>query len=311
MSEIFGFFWIRVLNSLNYPAEHPLQMNYDLEYIDDYFQKVLSEEQRNEFDSRCVSDEAFAKEVAIYVAMREALRQNFEEEKKKHWSKLVRGTGPGGEIKIPKETEPVQKSDLLWQRPLSETEPARDSTVRASASTRTIVPAKRIELKKWLSLAAAACVIALLLFYPRLTSNSARDLVHEYVQNELTISNTMDASRDSLQAGIVSYNNKNYEAAIKTFKSLYASKNNDEQILRYLGQAYLMDRDYENALKHFELLIKREELRSNPGEFLKAITLMERNAPGDEQQAKTLFQKVVSDKSEGETHARVWLEKMD
>ncbi|HTE24153.1 tetratricopeptide repeat protein [Flavitalea sp.] len=288
-------------------------MNDNLEYIDDYFQKVLDDVQRQEFETRCVSDEAFAKEVATYIAMREALRQNLLEEKKKHWSKLVHSEikskepGPGNENEQGRKSDTFKKTRLVRETAqLSEEMPVRESAFPGESSK-----VRTLDLKKWLSLAAAACVITFFLLYPKLTSNSARDLVHEYIQNEMTISSSMDASRDSLQTGIVAYNKKDYKEAIKTFGSIYASNPSDQQILKYLGQAYLMDGDYENALKNFELLSQLEGLRSNPGLFLKAITLMERNEAGDEQQAKTLFQKVVSDKLEGEKQAQVWLEKLD
>jgi tetratricopeptide (TPR) repeat protein len=295
------------------PGDFQYYMNDNLEYIDDYFQKVLNEIQRQEFETRCISDESFAKEVATYIAMRDVLRQNLLEEKKNHWSHLVPSHIKSNELTDENETGSVIKPGTFSKsRPFIETQQLNEGgPVTLSPFPGKSARARKSGIRKWLSLAAAACVITFLLLYSMLSNNSTRDLVHEYLQNEMTISNTMDASRDSLQTGIATYNKKNYKEAIKTFSSLYASKPGNPQILRYLGQTYLLDGDYESALKYFGLLSEMEGLQSNPGVFLTAITLIERNAKGDQQTAKDLLQKVVSDKLEGETQAKVWLDKMN
>jgi len=257
-------------------------MDNNLEYIDDYFQNQLNSQQRQEFETRCLSDKMFAEEVAIYVSTREALRQNLLEEKKKQWSTLL-----PPEILTDEKASPKTTTDLHEKAPV-----------------------KRMHLRKWLTLAAAACTIAALFIYPILNGDSAREDIQEYVQNELTISSTMDASRDSIQAGINAYKNKNYQDAIRIFGSIYASNPADQQTLKYLGQAYLKNRNFEDALKSFEELSQRQ-LRSNAGPFLMGITLMERNKPGDPERARILFQKVVGENLEGKNQAQVWLEKMN
>jgi tetratricopeptide (TPR) repeat protein len=257
-------------------------MSENIEYIDDYFQKQLNAQQRQEFEARCLSDKAFAEDVALYVSTREALRQNLLDEKKKQWAVLIPPGLVTGVSSIENET----------------------------AVKPGITPLRRIQFKKWLSIAAAASLVSILIIYSVLTRNSAKDLIHEYVKSDLVISSTMDASRDSVQAGITAYNNKNYQQAIRIFRSLYASNPVDQQTLKYLGQAYLQNRNFDEALKSFEALSQRR-LHSNAGPFLMGVTLMERNKPGDYEQARLLFQKVVDQNMEGKNQAEVWLKEMN
>jgi tetratricopeptide (TPR) repeat protein len=302
-------------------------MNENLEYIDDYFQKQLEEHQRQEFEARCLSDHAFAEEVAMYVSTRQALRETLIDDKKKEWAALVpadiltKEIPPDAELRndagsaglpqtssnldgpsIIREISPSSASDRSTAGPIS------SESRRVSQAGGTV---RKMQSRKWLALAAAACIAAAIFVYPVFQQDSARDLVHSYVQNELVLSNTMDASRDSLQTGITAYKNKDYKTAITIFKSLYASDPGDQQVLKYLGQSYLVDRDYENALKTFDTLSARPGLRSNPGPFLKGITLMERNHAGDAKQAKALFEKIVTEDLEGKKQAEQWLKKMN
>lgn len=64
-------------------------MSEHLEYIDAYFQKQLSEAEREQFEQRCVSDEKFAGEVAFYINSRSALNEMLLEQKKSRWAGLA------------------------------------------------------------------------------------------------------------------------------------------------------------------------------------------------------------------------------
>ncbi len=48
----------------------------NLEYIESYFQQVLNAEEKQAFEKKCETDEAFAKEVAFYIVTRETLRED-------------------------------------------------------------------------------------------------------------------------------------------------------------------------------------------------------------------------------------------
>ncbi len=57
-------------------------------YIDNYFNGLLKPEEKQVFESRCENDEAFAEEVALYIASRSAMRDELLEQKSKEWKNL-------------------------------------------------------------------------------------------------------------------------------------------------------------------------------------------------------------------------------
>ncbi len=255
-------------------------MKEQLEYIDDYFQKQLSESERQEFEQRCLRDEEFAKDVALYIASRQALRDLLLEQKKAAWKPLLTQQDSEDQESIP--------------------------------ATKQAAPVRRMPYKKWLGLAVAACAVIAMLIYPIMDRDSAKELVHDYVANDIgLISSTMDASKDSMQLGIIAYNAKEYPESIGIFNSIITAYPENVDALKYLGQAQLLSGEYDNALRSFDLLAAKPGLYSNPGLFLRGVTLMERNAAGDEASAKIIFQRVVNEKLEGEDHAAIWLEKMN
>ncbi|MEJ7680068.1 MAG: hypothetical protein WKG06_19850 [Segetibacter sp.] len=70
-----------------------------------------------------------------------------------------------------------------------------------------------------------------------------------------------------------------------------------------------MKKDYDKALMHFDELAQKKGLFSNPGLFLKALTLLERNMGNDKDGAKKLLQQVVADKLEHSKEAEELLKK--
>jgi len=244
-------------------------MNEDLSYIDAYFQKELSEEERQKFELRCISDEGFATEVAFYVSSRAALRDVLLDEKKKIWA----------------------------------------SSNPAEATQSTPAPVKTLSFRKWAPYAAAACVVLALLAYPLFFKESPEKFAAKYIKNDLSaISQTMDASRDTLQLAIAAFNKRDYPTAGAMFEAYSNNHPDDLYALRYIGQTQLMRAEYDQAIKTFELLSAKKAY-SNPGLFLKGIALLGRNQPGDQEAARLLFRKVTDEHLEGEAQARQWLDK--
>lgn len=68
-----------------------------------------------------------------------------------------------------------------------------------------------------------------------------------------------------------------------------------------------MTGQYEMALQQFDELGEMENLYSNPGKFLKAVTLMRRNEGADKQEAKNLLEQVVREDASGRDQAEEWL----
>ncbi len=245
-------------------------MSNTLEYIDAYFQKALSEEEAREFETRCTADEEFAKEVAYYVTARQSARQALLAQKQQQWQK------------------------------------AFENASRTSAAPPVLKPA----VNRWVTYAAAACVIliiaAALLFQPQ----TPAQLAEQYIQDDYTqLSKLMDASADSIQMGLDAYNKKDYTRALSYFEGVRALDTTNTDAITSAGLSYLQLKDYDNALKRFDELSSFKNLRSNNGHFLKAITLLQRNEAGDKEEAKQLLETIVSHNEAGNSKAKELLSK--
>ena len=160
--------------------------------------------------------------------------------------------------------------------------------------------------------AAAAGVILILTAYFSFFQNKTdpRQWADRYVKEDLShLSITMDGAKDSLQQGIAAYNDKAYARSVHLFEAVYKAHPDNSDALKYAGIAYLVTKEYNKALHCFNELAAKKELFSNPGMFLKAVTLLQRNQPGDEEQAKQLLQEVINEKSDGSREAERWLKK--
>lgn len=241
-------------------------MNETYEYIDAYFTNTLTEAEREAFEDRCVNDTAFANNVALYVASRQAVRDELLQAKQQQWVPVV--------------------------------------TVK-SATRKTL-------LQRILPYAAAACVIIAVALYFIINSPSQQSLAHNYMQQHYAqLSVNMGKEPDTtLQTGIYAYNSRQYKKALKPFVLLEMKNPGGADEKKYLGLVYLMMQDYDKALAKFDELANIKGLHNNPGNFFKAVTLMERGMPGDTGQVKQLLQQVVNEKTEGEEAAKNWLEKM-
>ncbi len=137
-----------------------------------------------------------------------------------------------------------------------------------------------------------------------------RQLADRYVKEELQhLSLTMDGAGDSLQQGIAAYNDKAYPKALQLFWSVYKAHPDNSDALKYTGITYLATKEYDKAIACFEELAAKKELFSNPGRFLKAVTLLQRNREGDTEQAEQLLQQVIDEKADGSKEAARWLRK--
>lgn len=181
------------------------------------------------------------------------------------------------------------------------------SAENAAAATPAAAPVKKLSFRSWLPYAAAACLvlaIAMYFFYP---SANPKQLAENYAaQNLMQISHTLDASKDSLQEGIGAYNRGDYKTAIVFFQDVYKRDPANSDANRYTGLAYLMQNDYANAVRQFDELAAKK-LFSNPGLFLKAVTLLKRNGAGDREAAKSLLEQVRDGGLEGKSEAGAWL----
>jgi tetratricopeptide (TPR) repeat protein len=246
-------------------------MNNTLEYIESYFQQRLNEEERRSFETKCEQDEAFAEEVAFYITARQALREELLQQKEAQWKE-----------------ENVSEEDIPE-----------------------IAPAKRSIFRSWLPYAAAACLVLAASVYLFEATISPQKFANNYVtKNYSQLSQTMDGDlKDSLQRGIASYNNKEYDKALQMFEGIEKQDPGNSDAKKYAGLAYLQMKNYDKALEQFSDLANMKDLFSNSGDFLKAITLLERNKPRDKEEAQTLLQKVVNENEDGSNDAKELLKK--
>lgn len=174
-----------------------------------------------------------------------------------------------------------------------------------------VTPVKKLKTFQWISYAIAASVIILVavLF---LNKTSPQRLANNYVSKNLTIlSVTMnDSSDDTLQAGIAAYNNKQYDRALQFFKNYNTNHPQSGSVKEYLALVYLITKNYDSALHRFDELSNQKGLYTNPGMFLKAVTLLQRNKEGDKEQAKQLLQQVSRQKLDGNREAEEWIKEL-
>ena len=242
-----------------------------LEYIEAYFKQTLNSEERTEFENKCTTDEAFAKDVAFYIATRQALHETLLEQKKEQWK----------EVNREEEATPV------------------------------IPIARRSIFNRYITYAVAACLLLAVSVYWFEGKKSPQVLASNYIkENFSTLSQHMSGDKDSLTLGIAAYNNKDYDKALSLFEGVEQRDASNDDAKKYAGLAYLQQKNYDKAIQQFDELASMKNLFSNSGDFLKAVALMERNKPGDKEEAKQLLQKVVSDKEDHSNEAAEWLKKM-
>jgi len=241
-----------------------------IEYIDSYFQQTMNEDERKVFEKKCEEDESFAQEVAFYIMTRDSLRE-----------------------------ELLQQKQAAWR-------------VKSIIDDLPFIPTlKKSFANRWITYAAAACLVLAVSVYFFETNPSPKKLAENYIKtNYSNLSLTMDASRDSLQLGIDAYNNKQYDKALRLFKSIEKTDTQNSDAKKYAGLTYMQKEEYDSALLQFDALSKMKGLFSNSGDFLKAVALMGRNKPGDRDKAKMLLQKVLSQKEEGSDKAAEWEKKL-
>ena len=241
-----------------------------IEYIDAYFQKTLSEEERKVFEIRCEQDKAFAEEVAFYITARQSVHEELLEQKQTAW-----------------QTKP--KEDELSILPFI----------------------KKSFTGRWFAYAAAACLVLAASVYLFETNSSPKRLADNYLKtNYSNLGITMSGEKDSLTLGQAAYNNKQYDRALQLFKGIEKNDASNSDAKKYAGLAYLQKNEYDSALMQFEVLAQMQNLFSNPGDFLKAVTLLERNKPGDKKEAKKLLQRVVNEREAENDKAAQWLKKI-
>jgi tetratricopeptide (TPR) repeat protein len=241
----------------------------NLDYIESYFNEELTPEKKSEFEQRIIADPVFAEEIAFYLSSKQAIATVVSEQRKRF-----------------KEVYTTYKQNAQKQQP---------SLVR--------------KLWPW---TAAAAILAGIVFGLNiwLRSPSSEELADKYVQeNFQSLPVTMGNKEDSLQAGLRLYNANRLEEALNHFENMATKDTSFFEAKKYAGIVSLRLEQYDKAIDYFLQLANYSQLYANPGKFYHALTLMKRNRPGDQQQAKILLEQVVQNDLEGKQFAQSWLKK--
>lgn len=118
---------------------------------------------------------------------------------------------------------------------------------------------KNFTLKRWWIAASVLVIIGLswLLFLNRDTTEEK--LFASYFQPEPGLISPMSVSDNYLfHRAMVDYKVGDYDAALKTWENLLASKPENDTLNYFVGSAYLMKEKEEMAIAHFEKVIAKE-----------------------------------------------------
>ncbi len=189
-------------------------MSETLEYIDAYFTEALNEEERKQFEARCVADEAFAKDVAFYIMAREEARQSVIKQKQQ-WKENA------GTVNEMVAVKPAKRSIVLQWMPYA---------------------------------AAACLVFVMAFYFLYSSNNSRQLANRFIEEKYSHLSLVMDASSDSMQLGMDAYNKKDYKKAVTYFNGLRMRDSLNSDAKRFAGVVYLQLKDYDKALHCFQEL---------------------------------------------------------
>src|ERR1700748_1389778 len=172
---------------------------------------------------------------------------------------------------------------------------------------------RSVPVKKLVYYIATAAVVSGLVFgtYTFFKPVSTQQLAVQYEKEHLqTLPVTMSGRSDSLQTGLRLYNDGKYSEALTQFENILRSDTSNFTAKEYAGISALHQKEYDRALTYFEQMATYKGLYSNRSQILQAVTLMDRNQPGDAPRAKQLLQEIVSNDLEGKEFAEEWLKKM-
>jgi tetratricopeptide (TPR) repeat protein len=250
--------------------------NYDIELIERYFDQDLTSEEKVLFERRLQHDTGF--------------KRLFDQERLLIGA--IKFEGALTDLEYLQAIEKEHLSSGLHYSTKANSQPDSQSRVRRL-------------LPYIMSAAACLLIIVVAIFYFK--PDSPQRMASKYTkENLMYLSTTMSGGSDSLRLGIAAYNSNDYDKAGRIFESIAQQKGSLEAI-KNLGLTYLASGEYDKALHQFDRLANRDDIYVNPGPFYKAVTLMLRSAPGDEEVAKEILHEVIKKQLPGHQVASGWL----
>src|ERR1700754_3083803 len=175
-------------------------------------------------------------------------------------------------------------------------------------------PAKvrRMNTRIWLSSLAAASLIAAIVLCWSLFNRSGRgpQLADEYISQNLTSLSVKMGKGDSMQTGLVYYNDRKYPEALVQFENMLRTDSTNVTALLNAGIVSLKMGNYDNALSFFKRLAIHTDPHLSPALFYQALTLMKRNHAGDTALAKQFLRQIVEQNGNKKEDAQQLLREM-
>ena len=239
-----------------------------MQYIDDFFQGKLPDDEARAFEEKILKDPALAADVAFYLSAKQSARDLVDEEKKKRYKEIYSTTNG-----FHKKTEPARVIRMKF---------ARVAMVAA----------------------IALAIIVTTILYNR---SDTTDLANNYIKKNYTELSVTMGTEDDLQKAIELYNKEKYNESLAAFEAIIKKDSTSAKAVQYAGISALHIPDYDKALYYFKQLEGFRSQFSNPAVLLQAVTLMKRNKDGDKQQAKLLLQRVKNENLDGKELTEEWL----
>jgi tetratricopeptide (TPR) repeat protein len=256
-----------------------------LQYIDDYFNGLLTEEQKRQWEQKIHSDSVFAEEVAFYLSAGNLIKEDLVTEKKQRFRELYEQQKTEERTKEMTEEMTGQKTGGQFVRPMRKL--------------------------RYYAVAAIVLFLAAGLWWIFLRQPAPQQLADDYISSNLqTLGVKMTGRPDSLQNALNAYNAGSFREALQQFEQIIHRDTANYTAKEFAGVVCLRLKDYDKALDYFRQLETYRHQYSNPALFYQSITLLKRALPGDTQKAKQLLQQVVNQDLEGKETAQQWLKNL-
>ena len=249
-------------------------MNTELETIENYLTGQLSADETARFETALRTDPDVADALSFYVLAKHTAKVDAHARRKAELDALRRNAAPQPMADLPTPT----RVRPLWSAPM-----------------------------RWAAAASVVLLLGLGGYFLRGTTNSpdANQLADAYItRNYDQLSTNMGGGPvDSLTQGIGLYNDRKFAEAEVVFQDLLTQHPDNDRALKFAGIVALRQQKYDVAINRFHRLSQRTDLFSNPGTFLEAIALLQRNRPIDKEQAKKLLEEVINKNLDGKSDA--------
>ncbi|MDR6193827.1 tetratricopeptide repeat protein [Siphonobacter sp. SORGH_AS_0500] len=172
-------------------------------------------------------------------------------------------------------------------------------------------PAVKPLRKPRFSIAAGIAAVVLLailwLVWNRSQPNLTERVMAYSNTNFQQLSLTMGNATDSLQEGIILYNQGKFPQAEQIFEVQLTHAPKDARALKFAGITAMRLKNYDKAIQYFQQL-SQTDLYENPGPFYEALARIQRNQADDQAKAQQLLKRVVQENLPGKTQATEWLD---